>query len=525
MRYQYKLSIKGIFFTAFALNLTQSLAQNDTEKNGVFDKMQYNIELQASYADNKTPLWLNANKYGLSSIEKSNGYIRAAVSRPISTDSSFRWGIGYCMDIAAAHNFTSKFVVQQAYVEGRWLHGVMTVGSKEYPMEMKNNDLSSGSQTFGKNARPVPQVRLALPEYWALPFTNGWVSLKGHIAYGMMTDDNWQHDFTDKKTKYADNVLYHSKAGYLKIGNDYRFCPFSLELGLEMATTFGGTAYRPAGDGTMEVIKNSSGPKAFLQALIPGGSEANETKYKNIEGNQLGSYLIRVNYEADRWRAGVYIDKYFEDQSAMFMLDYDGYGEGDEWDVKKKRKYLLYDFKDMMLGFELNFDYNYWIQNIVFEYLYTKYQSGPIYHDHTQSVSDHIGGQDKFYNHSVFTGWQHWGQVMGNPLYRSPIYNDDGNIMVENNRFIAFHLGLSANLNEHLSYRLLATHQRGWGTYDKPYTKEKKNFSLLAEAGYTFTGKKLNGVSIIGGLGIDRGNIIGNNYGLQLTISKKGILR
>ena len=203
----------------------------------------YEVELQSTFSDGRTPLWLNANRYGLGSLDEANGYVRAALIRPLRVDSARRWGMGYGVDVAVPYNFTSDFVVQQAFVEGRWLHGVLTVGSKEYPMELKNNSLSSGSQTLGINARPVPQVRIALPEYWTLPFANGWLHLKGHIAYGMMTDDGWQHDFTGRKSKYADNVLYHSKAGYLKVGNENFFCPFSLELGLEMAATFGGTAY------------------------------------------------------------------------------------------------------------------------------------------------------------------------------------------------------------------------------------------------------------------------------------------
>ena len=43
-----------------------------------------------------------------------------------------------------------------------------------------------------------------------------------------------------------------------------------------------------------------------------------------------------------------------------------------------------------------------------------------------------------YYNHYIFVGWQHWGQVIGNPLYLSPIYNGDGLIMVENNPDLAF---------------------------------------------------------------------------------------
>ena len=112
------------------------------------------------------------------------------------------WAVGYGVDVAIPVNYTSDVVVQQAYVEARWLYGVLTAGAKEYPMELKNQSLSSGSQCLGINARPIPQVRLALPEYWTLPFGRGWLQLKGHLAYGMTTDDGWQHDFTKRQTKY-----------------------------------------------------------------------------------------------------------------------------------------------------------------------------------------------------------------------------------------------------------------------------------------------------------------------------------
>ena len=112
-----------------------------------------------------------------------------------------------------------------------------------------------------------------------------------------------------------------------------------------------------------------------------------------------------------------------------------------------------------MLGVEVNLKYGTWIRDIVFEYIYTKYQSGPVYHDHTPSFADHIGGIDNYYNHYIYTGWQHWGQVIGNPLYRSPIYNDDGTISVKNSRFMAFHMGIDGRPAENITYRLLGTWQ------------------------------------------------------------------
>ena len=494
-----------------------SLLTVQAQERSLFDSLAYRAEMQATVSGgDHNPLWLNANKYGLSSLKNSNGYVRGAIERPLSLDNGRKWGVGYGLDVAVAAGFTSKLVVQQAYVEARWLKGTLTVGAKEQPMELKNQELSSGSQTFGINARPVPQVRLALPDYWTIPHTKNWLALKGHIAYGKTTDDGWQKDFVAPQSRYTEGTFYHSKAGYLKVGPKN----LTVELGLEMASQFGGKSYFEIERGQWQWVENKSGVKAFWNALVPGGGETNETVYQNADGNQLGSWIIRVNYDTDSWALSGYLDHYFEDHSSMFMLDYDGYGTGEEWNTKKDNTYIRYDFKDMLLGLEMKLKHFNWLNSIVVEYLYSKYQSGPVYHDRTRNISDHIGGNDNYYNHHIFTGWQHWGQVMGNPLYRSPLYNNDGKIEVENNRFYAWHFGFSGQPLAPLHYRVLVTYQDGLGTYNDPFTSKKYNFSMLAEASWLFN----RGWSLSGAFGLDKGKLLGDNYGFQLTIAKSGIL-
>ena len=77
------------------------------------DSLYYNVEMQAtlSKGDN-TPLWLNANRYGISSLDKSNGYLRAAAMRPLSVDADRRWGLGYGLDVAVVNGFTSRMIFQ-----------------------------------------------------------------------------------------------------------------------------------------------------------------------------------------------------------------------------------------------------------------------------------------------------------------------------------------------------------------------------------------------------------------------------
>lgn len=492
-------------------------------KPHITSSLSYHIETQATLSKGQTPLWLNANRYGLSSLDKTNGYIRAAVMRPLSADSARRWAIGYCADVAVPLHYTSNVVVQQAYVEARWLHGVLTAGAKEWPMQLKNQTLSSGSQTLGINARPVPQVRIALPEYWQLPFGRGWLHIKGHIAYGMMTDDAWQHDFTRRQSKYADHVLYHSKAGYLKIGNDYSTFPLSFELGLEMATQFGGTPYRPSGGNTMQSIPTKHGLKSFWHAFFPGGQDATDGMYANNEGNIVGSWLMRINYDHELWRLSVYADHYFEDHSQMFHINNNGYGSGKDWNNRIHHRYFRYDLKDIMLGGELELKYGRWLRHIVAEYIHTKYQSGPYSHDHTQNISDQIAGMDNYYNHGIYPGWQHWGQVMGNPLYRSPIYNTNGQLYIYNNRFVAWHLGIDGAPTSRLAYRALATYQEGWGTYAVPFNRKHHNVSFLAESSYRFN----KGWKLTAAYAMDFGSqqMLGHNAGGQITISKTGLIK
>lgn len=144
--------------------------------------------------------------------------------------------------MAGVYNFTSSFVLQQAYLDLQYRCWNISIGSKERHGELKNSSLSSGALTFSENARPVPQIRVSIPEYWYFK-PNGLFAIKGHLAYGVFTDDHRQKDFVKGHNKYTEYVLYHSKALFVKVGNEKRF-PLVFEGGLETATQFSGNSFR-----------------------------------------------------------------------------------------------------------------------------------------------------------------------------------------------------------------------------------------------------------------------------------------
>ena len=495
----FSLLLGGCFTPLMSITLSEGLVQR--------------YEVQVSGSDGCTPLWLNANKYGLSSLESFNGYVRGGLERPLKVDDEKKWGIGYGLDLAVPLHYTSDFVIQQCFAEFRYKHAVLTLGQKEQPMQLKNMELSSGSQTLGINARPIPGVRLSFPEYWSIPGLHSWLAIKGHFSYGWMTDGHFQKEWTKGLTHYSQDVLYHDKAGYLRIGPGDKSFPFSLELGLEMACEFGGSVYNQK----TRKFENHTNFNAFIDAFIAGGEKDENGIYQTMIGDQLGSWVARLNFDNDRLGISLYADHYFEDHSGMFFLDYDGYGTGKDWDTWEKNRYLLYPLKDIMIGGELKLKTFHLIDGLVVEFLNTRYQSGPIYHDHTFCLSDHLGGNDNYYNHGPYQGWSHWGQVMGNPLYRSPIYNTDGSLKIKDNRFYAWHFGVSGNLLSNLRYRVLCSWQKGWGTYGSPYLYPQENLSMMGEMTYSFH----EHYSIRVAAGVDRGELLGNNLGLQLTFIYK----
>ena len=480
------------------------------------------VEARATVSSGQTPLWLHANRYGMGSLRAANGYVRATSGGMLAGDkANHRWSLDACVDMALAWHLSSTCLLQQLYVEGHYRHLSLTVGQKQHRMELKNALLSSGSQTLGLNARPWPEVRLEVADYWDVPGTGRWLALKGHLAYGWATDADWQEDWTEGANRYVHGERLHTKAGYLRLGPDDSRHPYSLELGLEMACQFGGTLHHTSA-GTLEA---PSGLRAYWDAFTASGSDEVDATYHNVGGNQLGSWVARLNYDWPWLRLSLYADHYFEDHSSMLLTDYDGYGEGADWNTHSQSRYLIYPLRDMLWGVELQLHRTSWIKGVVLEYIDTRYQSGPIYHDHNEGISDHIGGDDNYYNHYLYQGWSHWGEVIGNPLYRSPLYNNDHTLTIESNRFRAVHVGMNGSLGivsnqlSDVDYRLLCSWQRSLGTYQAPFVDPQDNLSLMAEVSCVFASDWLIGGSqsrVTVALGYDHGELLGNNAGVQV---------
>lgn len=472
----------------------------------------YEVSAEVAIAGDKTPLWMTANRHGISGVSGDYGYLRAKVEGEGilgRKDKRHPWTYGYGVDLVGGYGMTgSKFFPAQAYLQANYRAIRFQIGMKENQLAMKDDRLSSGSQTFGINARPVPQVRFEIPEYLSITGKSNWAAIKGHISYGMMTDGNWQEKYTRNSLyHYSKNGLYHSKAGYLRIGNENKF-PLTVEGGLEMATQFGGTSYRvhDREDLRDQPVKMPHNFRAFFDALFCLGGDPTDGVYTNVAGNTLGSWLLALNYKGKNWRARVYYDHFFEDHSMMF---------------------LEYGWKDGLIGAELELPRNPVVSKVVYEHLYTKYQAGPIYHDHNDVIPDQVSGVDNYYNHHLYAGWEHWGQGFGNPLIVTPLYRADGTLNFNSNRVKAHHIGLMGSPTAEWDYRVLASFMQSWGTYAHPFDEIRRNASLLCEVSYrpqfSRTGHFAKGWQFTAAWAMDRGSLIGDNNAFSLKVTKSGL--
>ena len=475
----------------------------EAQGDRLFENVQYGGSVTGTAGGGSVPFWFTNNKYGLGALKSNSVLARVYLKRDAEADSLRYWKVGYGIDLAAGYGHQSYFNVQQAYIDAAWRMINLSIGQKERASELKNPFLSTGGLTLGHNARPVPQVRLELPDFWEVPGTKGFFAFKAHIAYGLYMDNGWQRSFTEGTSAlYTRNSWFHSKALFIRIGNVERF-PLQFTGGIEMACQFGGKGYNVIGYRGEEFAQGVPLAGNFWTAFVPGkGGDISDEAYTNASGNHVGSWHLRLDWKQKTWNLGIYAEHFYEDESQMFMQ----YGF----------------WKDMLIGVEANLPKNRFVSTLLYEYNNTMDQSGPIYHDHTVENPLQISARDNYYNHSNYGAWQHAGFVMGNPTLLSPLYNTNS-ITVPHSRIRAHHVGLKGDPAENISWRILYTREKSLGTYSRPLTDPAYGDFLLIEASYRF--KRVPELGLTLAYGHNGGGLIGKGNGALLTISWDGWMR
>lgn len=444
------------------------------------------------------PFWLAANLQGLASIDKGYGFVEVGAIKKMNNERRFSWGAG--VDLAVPWKFTSDFVVQQLYAEVKWRSLSLSIGSKNHVSDLVDDNLSSGELLFSGNARPVPQIKAGIMEYQPWRFVNNWVGIKGYLAYGKFTDSSWQQHWAAPGSRYDKGAWLCSRGVWLKGGDEKRF-PLVFKVGLEMATQFKGTIYNlDLYDAGKELItlKMPSNLLAWIKGLIPlpGGKETIATESTNVEGNTIGTWNFSLEWIPDSdWRLKAYWQHMFEDHSMMW---------------------IEYPWKDGLWGVQAWLPRNPVVKSVVAEFLYSKFQSGPVYNDTSTEVPEQVSGVDNYYNHGLYPGWMHWGMGLGNPFSISPIYNSDHILRFTATRNISWHFGLNGSATDEIDWKVLLSNTRSWGDYLYPFPEVREMWNFLAEA--KWRPSKVKGLECNLAVAFDTGDLVGKNFGVLLGV-------
>lgn len=456
------------------------------------------------------PFWHTSNRQGLPSVRTSNGYMHFATLGSMLMANGF--GVDYGMDLGLGAGLEKNWYVHQLYIDLNYKWLGLEVGMKERWSD-KNHTLSSGALTWSGNSQPVPDIRIGIPDYVRVPILGSWFSVKGHVGYGRLTDDKWRKN-NPVGNQYIDGVLFHSKSAFIRVGDYDRF-PLQFTLGLEMNNMFGGVRYNK-GVGT----PMPSDAAAYWTVLLPFHQIEEQG---NSDGDNLGSWHLNLDYMLNDWHIGAYYEHFYEDHSSMLGIEYKN-------DMQGKKDFIFFGFRrnwfDGLFGIEVNAPDNIrFFRNAVFEFMNTRGLCGPICHSAAcniegMQVIEEVDGRDGMYNHGIYDSYTHWGYAMGTPVLISPAYNTDNTNRFRSNRVQMVHLGVDGSITDKIDYRVLGTTTTHWGCYGAPLKEIEQVTSVMLECSYWLGDSFSWKFTLSGAMDFDSSDLLGNNKGVMLTISK-----
>ncbi len=472
-----------------------------TQSQEYVDKSQttYQVELSALASKGETtPFWQVSNRYGIVPLKANNGYVRTGLFHQSAFDKHMYWKVG--LDIVAVTPRYKNIFIQQLFAEFGYKSLLLSIGSKENHHSLWDPLLSSGDLIQSANARPIPEINLSMPRFTVVPYTRGFMQIKGDFAFGRSFDTEYLKSIASPKQFYVEDVLWHHKSFYMRFQDSQTDFPLSATIGLQHWAQWGGTSTNP------KIGKQPVSFKDFFRIISgsEGGKDATLADQINVLGNHFGSYDFKIAFIKPKWQLSAYHQHFFDDKSGTIFVN----GTDGLW------------------GIQLDIPHVQWIRKITLEHLTTRHQSGPFHFidfDHDKHKGPG-GGGDNYYNNGEYqTGISYFGRGLGSPLITGPEYNPNGIFGFRNNRVRVFYIGMEGSLSASVSFRIKASVTNSWGTHYVPFLSNKRNASGIAEIIYRHP--KLNGWEFGGSLAADKGSIYEKNVGCSLRVRKTGILR
>ncbi|MEN6619441.1 MAG: capsule assembly Wzi family protein [Rikenellaceae bacterium] len=458
--------IKTILLTFSLLFTILSFSQNRT----------FNASLETkglAGSGSCMPFWFTHNQLGkYSNSANWQGLTEGQISGliPLSEKLKLTYGTDLAF-LASDKEINTKII--QAYAGLSWGKITLKAGAFADEEILGGLSASNGNIVRSLNYRPYPMIRLSTSGYIPFLFAKKWFRFKAEYDEGILNDNRLVNH---------PHLNHNMLAGQFLVSKTLR-----LSLEVNRYVFWGGRSlqYGQLPDDLESYFRYILGLK--------GGSGFLETDQINVAGNQLGSYLLTTEKDFENFQLQIRISHPFEDHSGM------------EFNNLKDNMYSFYITKNKTGSL---------IDEFLFEYLYTKNQSGSFHQ--TSGPGKHMRGLDNYFNHGIYrTGFSYLGYSMGTPLFSPLVKNSDGIVAgFENNRISAFHAGAKGYMAKQITWKTMITYSRNFGTYSNPYNPVRKELYSLAE----FSWKSgVFPLIISTQLAADFGDMADNQFGLGFS--------
>lgn len=451
-------------------------------------QFSYQFDLSGFAASGeRLPFWMTANKHGL--VPDGNG---GMIFLGVFSDFTTKHKIQFAYGVSASGSLSKaddNVVLDQLYASGRWRNLRLDIGMIHPEEEYNGISSTNGNFVLSGNSRAFPGYNLR-SDYMKIPGTKGVVSLKFNWADYMLVDD-----------RYVEDTRAHNKSIFVKFIPHHRW---EIIVGLEHWAQW-------AGDSPSEGKQPSSFKDYWrIVRAKSGGEGATRGDSLNALGNHLGREHLRVNYLADNYVLTFYHDIPWDDASGT---DFRSFPDG---------TYSLY------YG---SFDREQWVTDVIYEFYYTKYQSGSR-HDRPatpEEIAEQdpddpfygrrvIGGCDNYFNNGIYrSGWTYYRRTIGSPLMTASAGERLG---IVNNRVIGHHVGVCGMAFRKVPYKAMLTYTINYGTYGTKILEAPRQLSGALNVEIPV--KKLP-FRLEAGIYADYGSFLQDNIGLSIKISRQGI--
>ncbi len=470
--------MKNIFQIILIIALilpTKVVSQNN-------EKLFYDVKLSGvSSTGNASPFLFQSQNYGQTTADKNSLYSNISLGKDFDKNKKY-FDISFKINglFRTADSEKPNAYLHEYYTKVLILKFLdFTAGAKEEILGTQDSTLSGGGFLFSKNTRPMPKLTLGIEHYTNVPFTKGFLQIKGALSHG------WYEN-----TLLKDMYLHH-KYAYIRIGGKW---PVHIQYGLDHVCQWGG------------ILPNTGEqPDSFdaYLAIFKGGHGSSNSHIGdqiNALGNHIISQSLKVEVEISDYKLNGYWQNINEDPPVDFMWKNDMNMPDGLWGLSLKNKKIPL------------------INGILYEYLNTTDQAGAIF----QKDGIIYGGSDNYFSNYLYpNGWSYFSRTIGTPYIAPNTLIGNRYINSTNNRVCVHHFGLEGETGGYC-YRLMASYSKNYGTYSLPFPSMIENTSTMLEIKKTYT--QLYNLEVGCTIGADFGKLYGNTVSGMISIRKRGNL-